>query len=109
MQIKGLACISDIKDNNTETITGDSQKQSAKSTRSSLKPSTLEKNDNEIDVDVTDPLDLLEPTYEEAATPDLLPPVLKRNELTRKSTGKRIRKRKHVEDEREHEPVRNDD
>ncbi|KAL3271090.1 hypothetical protein HHI36_021587 [Cryptolaemus montrouzieri] len=80
----------------------------SKSTKSTVRPSTSEKKSlprtKELVDRVTDPLDLMEPTYEEEATPDLPPAVLKRNDQTRKSTGKRVRKRKHVENDHEPSP-----
>ncbi|KAK9874366.1 hypothetical protein WA026_002716 [Henosepilachna vigintioctopunctata] len=50
--------------------------------------------------DVTDPLDLMEPIYEEEATVDMPPQLAqKKIETARRSLGKRVRKRKHIGDE----------
>ncbi|XP_045466479.1 uncharacterized protein LOC123675206 isoform X2 [Harmonia axyridis] len=108
LKIKGLANKSGVdksNNNNNHADTSEPQKVPMKSSRTSTKPSLPEKNVSVNDVDITDPLDLMEPTYEEAATPDIPPPVLKRNDQqTRKSTGRRVRKRKHIEDDHEPSP-----
>ncbi|XP_044763159.1 neurobeachin-like isoform X2 [Coccinella septempunctata] len=107
LKIKGLASRSEVKNPPTDNDnnTSEPQKIPTKQSKAGTKPTVSEKNAPVVDdVDITDPLDLMEPTYEEAATPDVPAPVLKRNDQARKSTGRRVRKRKHVEVDHEPSP-----